>query len=161
MGFILAARFLILGSLIALPAHAAPELKKPPYWASISAGKARTRTGPGRNYPAIWLYQRRGLPVRVIETFPAWRKIEDPDGAQGWVMSNLLTDDRTAIVRGGMQALRKQPGLESRVTFQVEEGAVGHISKCTAGWCRFEVDGKGGYIETAHLWGVGRGEVIE
>ena len=46
-----------------------------------SPGSApRTRTGPGRNFPGIWLYQRSGLPVRVIATYPNWRKIEDSSG---------------------------------------------------------------------------------
>ena len=41
------------------------------------------RTGPGRNYPGIWLYKRRDLPIRVIQIYPNWRKVEDPDGEQG------------------------------------------------------------------------------
>lgn len=40
--------------------------RKPPYYASISAGKARMRTGPGRNYPSSWLYVRADLPIKVI-----------------------------------------------------------------------------------------------
>ena len=51
-----------------------------PYWASISAGKAMMRTGPGQNYPAVWLYVRADLPIQVVETYPNWRKISDPDG---------------------------------------------------------------------------------
>jgi len=50
------------------PASQAVAQKKPPYWASILPGQARMRTGPGRQFPASWLYQRAGLPVRVIET---------------------------------------------------------------------------------------------
>ena len=61
--------------------------RKPPYWASIASGKAMMRTGPGRNYPGIWLYQRRDLPIRIIQTYPNWRKFEDPDGQQGWMVT--------------------------------------------------------------------------
>ena len=71
--------------LSATVAADAAEEKQPPYWASISAGRARMRTGPARTYPAIWLYQRADLPVRVIGVFKEWRKVEDPDGAQGWM----------------------------------------------------------------------------
>ena len=49
--------FLILAS--ATPAAA--QDKQPPYWASIASGQAMTRTGPGKNYPGVWLYQRRDL----------------------------------------------------------------------------------------------------
>ena len=57
--------------------------KQPPYWASIASGQAMTHTGPGRNYPNVWLYQRRDLPVRVLKVYDNWRLIQDPDGAQG------------------------------------------------------------------------------
>jgi SH3-like domain-containing protein len=152
---------LIVADALAAPALAAAPERATPYWASISAGKARTRTGPGRNYPAIWLYRRADLPVRVVEVFPSWRKIEDPDGAQGWVMVNLLSEKRTAIIIGGTQPLRKEPGRSARVVWEAETGVVGRISGCTAGWCRFDVKGRGGYVEMSHLWGVNPGEVVE
>ena len=59
-------------------APASAQDKKPPYWASIASGEAMMRTGPGRNYPGIWLYKRRDLPIRVVQIYPNWRKIEDP-----------------------------------------------------------------------------------
>src|SRR5204863_1676251 len=79
----------------------AAQEKKPPYWASIASGQAMTRTGPAKNYPGIWLYQRRDLPIRVLKTYPNWRLIEDPDGIRGWMLVTLLSDRRTAIVKKG------------------------------------------------------------
>jgi len=70
--------------LLTLASTAGAQDKKPPYWASIASGEAMMRTGPGRNYPGTWLYKRRDLPIRVIQVYPNWRKIEDPDGEQGW-----------------------------------------------------------------------------
>ena len=52
---------------VGLATSAAAQDKKPPYWASIASGQAMTRTGPGKNYPGVWLYQRRDLPVRVVK----------------------------------------------------------------------------------------------
>jgi SH3-like domain-containing protein len=56
----------IAALLIALAAPAAAQEKTPPYWASIASGQAMMRTGPARNYPGTWLYQRRDLPIRVL-----------------------------------------------------------------------------------------------
>ena len=151
---------LAVAGLLAPPAVAqSPEVL--PRWMSISAGKARMRTGPGRQFPATWLYQRAGLPVRVIESYPAWRRVTDPDGETGWVMAALLSDRRTAIVVGGVRPLHRQPGRGSPVTFQVEASVVGAVSKCTAGWCYFDVNGRGGFIEVGNLWGVAPGEVVD
>ena len=88
---------------VTLPATAiaADAPGKPPFWASIHPREARMRTGPARTYPASWLYRRADLPVRVIAVFKEWRKVEDPDGTQGWMQANLLSAARTAVVRGG------------------------------------------------------------
>src|SRR3546814_5268691 len=57
-------------ALAALPfAAGAQDQRQTPYWASIAAGKARMRTGPGRTYPATWLYQRADLPIKVVEVY--------------------------------------------------------------------------------------------
>lgn len=124
-----------------------------PYWASISAGKARMRTGPGREFPAIWLYQRADLPVRVIETYPNWRKIEDPDGTTGWIQANLLSKVRTALVSGGIRELRASADPAAPVVWRAEPGVVGRLSQCARGWCLLDIKGRAGYIQTAHIWG--------
>src|SRR5262249_57431387 len=89
-----------LATMVLAPPAFAQE-KKPPYWASIASGQALTHTGPGKNYPNVWLYQRRDLPVRVVKKYDTWRLIQDPDGAQGWMLVTLLSDRRTAIVKPG------------------------------------------------------------
>ena len=134
--------------------------RQPPYWASISAGKARMRAGPGRNFPANWLYQRADLPIRVIATYPNWRKIEDPDGTQGWMQANLLSEDRTAIVTGAIRPMRATPDRDAHIVWRAEPGVVGRISDCEDGWCRLDVNGRAGYIEMAHIWGVGQSEEL-
>jgi SH3-like domain-containing protein len=145
---------------LAAPAGAVDSIKKPPYWASIVPSKARTRTGPGRNFPGAWLYQRSGLPVRVIATYPNWRKIVDPDGEGGWIQSNMLTDKRTALVIGGVREMRDRPSDTARVAWRVAEGVVGEISECDSRWCRFETGGKRGYVARGGLWGLSPGESL-
>lgn len=143
---------LVAAMLLLLPLAAAAQ-QKPPYWASISAGKARMRTGPGREFPASWLYQRADLPVRVIETYPNWRKIEDPDGTKGWVQANLLSNFRTVLVTGGVREMRASADPAAPVVWRAEPGVVGQISQCARGWCLLDVKGRAGFIQTAHVWG--------
>ena len=121
-----------------------------------------TRTGPGKNYPGVWLYQRRDLPVRVVKKYEHWRLIQDPDGAQGWMLVSLLSDRRTAIVKPGQpRQLRLKPEDGAKVRYMVEHGVVGRIDKCTSGWCRIAVGKRQGYIRAADLWGVGGTEVVD
>jgi SH3-like domain-containing protein len=136
--------------------------RKTPYWASIAAGKALMRTGPGRNYPATWLYRRADLPVKVVETYPDWRKVQDPTGETGWMLQRLLSDTRTAIVTAAAPAeMRDKPEAGSRVAFHAERGVVGRISNCSGGWCRFDVGGRRGYIRVDQIWGVDPNESVD
>ena len=147
----------------ALPAASgAQPARKTPYWASISAGEAMMRTGPGRNYPAIWLYKRADLPIKVIETYPSWRKIQDPDGTTGWMLVNLLSDTRTAIVTGDApRPMHEKPDDAARIRFMAEPGVVGRISNCDGSWCRFDAKGRAGFIREAHIWGTDGKEIVE
>ena len=136
--------------------------KQPPYWASIASGEAMTRTGPGKNYPGVWLYQRRDLPVRVVKKYQTWRLIQDPDGAQGWMLVTLLSDRRTAIVKpGDRRQIRVKPDDRSTVHYIAEPGVVGRINKCASGWCRIEIGRREGYIKASDIWGVGKTEVVD
>lgn len=148
-------------ALLCLSCEALAQDKKPPYWASIVPSKARIRTGPGRNFPAIWEYRRAGLPVKVVATFPAWRKIEDPDGAQGWMQANMLSQERTAMIKSDVQPMLAQPQDGAGIVWRAAKGVVGTIRRCRAGWCDFDVKGKRGWIEAGNLWGVGSNEMVD
>lgn len=152
-----------LGALALLASGpAAAQDKQPPYWASVASGQAMTHTGPGRNYPNVWLYQRRDLPVRVVKKYENWRLIQDPDGAQGWMLVTMLSDRRTAIVKpGDPRPIRVDRNEGAKTQYNAEHGVVGRISKCDGRWCRIEVGNRRGYIRTSDIWGVSEGEVVD
>ena len=157
-------RGLLTASLIvAVAAPAFAQEKQPPYWASIASGQAMTHTGPGRNYPNVWLYQRRDLPVRVIKKYETWRLIQDPDGAKGWMLVTMLSDRRTAMIKPGEpRAVRSDPDDNAAVRYMAEQGVVGRIDHCKGnGWCRIEIGKKQGYVRTSDLFGVGDNEVVD
>lgn len=152
----------VLGLGLTVGSAQAQDGRATPYWASISAGKAMMRTGPGQNYPATWLYVRADLPIRVVETYPNWRKVSDPEGTTGWMLQRLLSDRRTALVTGdSARPLHQDPSEKSRVRFLVEPGVVGRLSKCADGWCQLEIGGRQGYIRTGHFWGLDPAGTLE
>jgi len=144
----------------AIPAVAA-ETRPVPYWASIAAGDALMRSGPGRNFPSIWRYRRADLPVKVVQIHESWRKVREPDGTEGWMAAALLSIQRTAIVTGDTRTLRAAPDAGARILWRVEPGVVGRIAHCASGWCEFEVRGRAGYIRIDEIWGVDPGETID
>ncbi|HEV2567778.1 SH3 domain-containing protein [Sphingomonas sp.] len=154
----------LVGAMFALSCFAtaaAAQDRKPPYWASVVPNEANIRTGPGRNFPAIWQFRRAGLPVRVVATFPAWRKVQDPDGAQGWMQANMLSEARTGMVRGDIAPMRARPDGGAPVVWRAAPGVVGKLRGCREGWCDFDVKGRRGWIAATSLWGVAPNETVE
>ena len=146
----------ILTSLMLLaavgPAAAQSDVELP-YWASISVDEARMRKGPSPDVPVVWEYRRKDLPVKVIARHETWRKIEDPDGTQGWMAARLLSRTRTAIVTGEIRPMREEPNVAAAVAYRAEAGVVGRITDCKNGWCLFDVKGRKGWVQTDHIWG--------
>ena len=152
----------IAAALLAFAAAASAQEKTPPYWASIASGEAMMRTGPGRNYPGVWLYKRRDLPIRVLKIYPNWRLIEDPDGVQGWMLVTLLSDRRTAIVRGTEpRPIHAKAEEGSRVRYLAQPGVVGRIEDCGNNWCHFQAGKRDGYIRVTDIWGINPGETVD
>lgn len=146
-------------SLIAAGLCSAPgaaQDREVPYWASIRADEVNMRVGPSENYPIEWVYVREGVPVKVLRLMQGWRLVQDPDGAQGWVVGRLLSLDRRAIVIGEqLAAMRESSDAASPLRWELEPGVVGSLGDCEAGWCEFDVEGRGGWVLEDRLWGAG------
>jgi SH3-like domain-containing protein len=127
-----------------------------PRFASLASKEVNVRTGPSTDHPIRWVYERADLPVKIVEEFDVWRRIEDPDGETGWAHASLLQLKRTVLVRGReAQDLRRSPDGTARVVARLEPGVVASFVECAGGWCRIEAGGERGWLPRAALWGVG------
>ena len=146
--------FTLLLPFFVAPAQA--QNRETPYWATIRAEVVNMRVGPSADYRIDWVYKRQGLPVKVVRVMEGWRLIRDPDGAQGWVVARLLSPDRGAIVIGnGLAAIREAPQGNAKVKWNASPGVVGALGKCENGWCKFDVQGREGWVRAERLWGSG------
>ena len=132
-----------------------------PRFVALSAKKAYLRTGPGRQYPVDWVYNRQGLPFEIIDEHGPWRKVRDHEDIEGWMLVSLLYGNRTAMVIGKQQKLYDDNTSNSPVVIIADAGVIGTLLTCDAAWCRLYIDGTKGWIERKHLWGVYTGEVVE
>ena len=141
---------------MAVAAPAMPQERNVPYWATMRADEVNMRVGPSADYKIEWVYQRRGLPVRVVRLREGWRLIQDADGAQGWVVARLLTPERGALVVGDKLAeMRSEPGGRGTLKWKLEPGVVGRLGRCEVGWCELNVAGHRGWVDAKLLWGAG------
>jgi len=125
---VMSATLVATGLLTGLP-HPAPlaaqTVRETPYWASIAQPVARMRKGPSTRVPAIWDYRREDLPVKVLEIYQSWRKVQDPDGTVGWMAVRLLSAQRTGYVTGGIRAMHAEPDASSPIAWRAEPGVAG------------------------------------
>ncbi len=132
-----------------------------PRFVSISAGRANLRSGPGEQYPILWVYERKLYPLQVIEEYEQWRKVRDIDGDEGWVHVVLLSGKRTGLVTGDQRVIYEEPDITSPPVARVEGGVIGEILECRLDWCRIDVGSKEGWIGTSGLWGIFFDEILD
>lgn len=125
-----------------------------PRFVAMSASKANMRTGPGRQYPIRWVYNRRGMPFEIIDEHGAWRKVRDHDGEEGWMLVSLLYGSRSVMVRGRTRSLHAEPDLSAPVRLTADPGVIAEIERCRGLWCEVNMDGTSAWIERRHVWGV-------
>lgn len=131
-----------------------------PRYVSLKSGEGRARRGPGLTHRVDWVYQHRGLPLRVTAEFEHWRRVEDSEGAGGWMHYSLLSGVRTVLVQTDMLPLRVQADDRAPVAAYLETGVVARVMSCEAEWCRLNADGQRGWARKTSLWGVSNSETL-
>lgn len=130
-----------------------------PRYVSLKAAKANVRRGPSLTHRIDWIFKRRDMPLVVTAEHGHWRRVQDRDGAGGWVHYSLLSGNRTVIVQADMLPLNLRPEPNTTMVAQLELGVVAHLGKCDLDWCRISAGGYKGWARKTDIWGVGPKEV--
>ena len=123
-----------------------------PRFVSLKAREARARRGPSLDHRVDWLYQRRGLPLRVTAEHGNWRRVEDIEGLGGWVHHGLISGTRTVIVLEDVTMLRR-PADGAPAVARLEAGVIARLGECRDGWCRLDAGGHRGWAPMGAVWG--------
>jgi SH3-like domain-containing protein len=132
-----------------------------PRYVSLRSEEVNVRTGPGVRYPVEWVFNRRNMPVEVVEQFEHWRKIRDIEGTEGWVHQSMLSGKRHAIVTGDVRSLRRRPEAGSPEVARLEPGVIAQLIECQGQFCRVEAGGIKGWLPRAEFWGVYPSETLK
>lgn len=132
-----------------------------PRFVSLRANEINVRTGPGRRYPILWVFQRRSLPVEIIAEYDTWRRIRDREGAVGWVHQSTLSGRRSVIVAARTRTLRRKPTAQAPPVALAEAGVIAGLLECADEWCRIDAQGYRGWLKRDEVWGVYAGEKLD
>ncbi|MDO5528543.1 MAG: SH3 domain-containing protein [Paracoccus sp. (in: a-proteobacteria)] len=130
-----------------------------PRYVSLKGSEGNARRGPALSQRIDWVFRQSGMPLRVVAEYGHWRRVEDRDGAGGWMHYALLSPVRTAIVQHDMVELRARPDLNAGIVAMAEDGAVVRLGSCNPEWCRISGGGTSGWVPKAALWGVDLAEL--
>lgn len=126
-----------------------------PRYVSLKRGEVLGRKGPGTDYPALWVYRVRGLPVQVVAEASDWRRICDPDGGAAWVHRSMIDGRRTVIARGEAPiAVRRKPAPDAALSGRINGRALASLDRCQGAWCRLKAGGVAGWVPADQVWGV-------
>ena len=135
-----------------------------PRFVSLKTEKVNVRKGPSSDHAVAWVYQAKGLPLEITAEFETWRRVRDAEGAEGWILQNLLTGKRTALISPGNKGkfvdMVSEPSFHSSTVAKLATGVMGEIKSCDGTWCRIVANGYDGYVDQNMIWGAYPGEAL-
>ena len=127
-----------------------------PRYVSLKFSKVNGRTGPSRDHPIAWQYQRRGLPLLIVAETEMWRKVRDISGDEAWVRKPALSGSRTVLALQST-SLRSRPDAGAREVARTDAQALLRLQNCREGWCEVKAEnGIKGWARQDALWGAQR-----
>ncbi len=130
-----------------------------PRYVSMKASEGNVRRGPSLTHRIDWVFTRKDMPLQITAEHGHWRRVEDRDGAGGWVHYALLSGVRTVLIEQDMLTLHSRPEANAPVVAAFELGVVARLGDCGANWCRISAGGYKGWVEKSALWGVRADEI--
>lgn len=125
-----------------------------PRFVSMKANEGNVRRGPSLTHKIDWVFKRRDMPLQIIAEHGHWRRVQDRDGAGGWVHYALLSGVRTVLVEQDMLKLHSQPDLTTASVAILELGVIARLGECRPDWCQISAGGYRGWAQKSALWGV-------
>ena len=132
-----------------------------PRYVSLKSDDANIRVGPSMNYPIEIKYIIKNYPLKVLDEYEEWRKVEDFTQNIGWIHKSLITGTRTGIVLSNENKnIELLNTLDGNIIGEIGKGNIVYLEKCKIDWCLISAENFKGWIHKKNIWGVKRNEII-
>jgi len=133
-----------------------------PRYVSLKSDDANIRVGPSKNYPIEIKYIKKNYPLKVLEEYEEWRKVEDFNNNIGWIHKSLISGIRTGIVLSNdSKNIKLFNTLSGSVIGEIGMGNIVFLEKCKIDWCLVSSGNFKGWIDKKYIWGVKEKEIIK
>ncbi len=128
-----------------------------PRFVSLRSDMVYMRAGPGERFPIEWVYKRKNFPVKIIDSFEYWYKVEDVNQTQGWIHKRMLAGLRTALTPSEEKTpLYRKKDTGSKILAFFDGQSIVQLLQCKAGeaFCQVKYNDLKGYILRDSLYGL-------
>ena len=133
-----------------------------PRFVSLKSDDANIRVGPSKNYPIEIKYIKKNYPLKVLDEYEEWRKIEDFNRNIGWIHKSLISGIRTGIVLSNdNKNISILNTLDGNVIGEIGNGNIVFLEKCKIDWCLVSLGDFEGWMDKNYIWGVKEKEIIK
>ena len=123
------------------------------YFLTLKYNEVKVRQGPSSEYPVKFIYNKKYLPVKVIDSKDNFRKIIDLKNNSGWIHISQLTKKKSAINIFNLALIFKKPNIYSKPIAKLESGKMVTIKRCKDKWCKISTQNISGWVKKKFLWG--------
>ena len=132
-----------------------------PRYISLKSNDANIRVGPSKNYPIEIKYIKKNYPLKVLEEYEDWRKVEDFQKNFGWIHKSLISGNRTGIVLSNdNKTIKLLNTLNGNVIGEIGSGNIVFLEKCKIDLCLVSFGDYRGWIDKKNIWGIKEKEII-
>ena len=133
-----------------------------PRYVSLKSNDANIRVGPSKNYPIEIKYIKKNYPLKVLEEYEDWRKVEDFQKNVGWIHKSLISGTRTGIVLSNdNKTIKLLNTLNGNVIGEIGKGNIVFLEKCKIDWCLVSFGIYRGWVDKKNIWGIKEKEIIK
>ena len=131
-----------------------------PRYISLKSNDANIRIGPSKNYPIEIKYIKKNYPLKILEEYEDWRKVEDFQKNFGWIHKSLISGSRTGIVvSNDNKTIKLLNTLNGNVIGEIGKGNIVFLEKCKIDWCLVSFGNYRGWVDKKNIWGVKEKEI--
>ena len=122
------------------------------YFLMLKNNKVNVRYEPDLNSPIKYIYNKKNLPIKVIDKKENFRRIIDIKNNSGWIHTSQLRKNKSFILLEN-QILFSKPTKYSKPILKISKGRLLLVKKCKAKWCKVKTEKYIGWLKANNVWG--------
>ena len=123
------------------------------YYLTLRSSKVNLRQGPSLNHPVKLVYNKKFLPVLILDKSYNFRKIKDHENNSGWIHISQLSKKKAALNIEDKSIIFRKPSEYSKPLATVQKGRLCLIKKCKDDWCKIKSGKFTGWMKRKNLVG--------